>query len=64
MTDRAFWQKQLQEAERELEAARRPTDVKAAAKKLQQARAELKALGATEAKPPRADRRRDRSPHS
>jgi len=40
--DRACWTKALQEAE--LEAAKTLTAVKAAAKKLQRAKAELKAL--------------------
>jgi membrane protein involved in colicin uptake len=62
--DRDYWTKQLREAEAALEAARRPTEVQAAAENLQHARAELKALGATDAKRPRADRRRDHSPHS
>jgi hypothetical protein len=42
--NRAHWTKQLEEAERELDAARTLTALNAAAKKLQRARAELKAL--------------------
>jgi hypothetical protein len=56
MTDRGYWQKELREAEAELEAARKPTEVKAAAKRLQRARAELKVLEDVPAKP--AKRRR------
>jgi hypothetical protein len=44
--DRAYWTKTLREAERELEAATTRTAVNAAAKELQRARAELKALDA------------------
>jgi hypothetical protein len=42
MDERAYWQKELREAEAEaeLEAARRPTEVKAAAKKQQWAQEE------------------------
>ena len=40
--DRAYWQKALRKAEAELEAAKTLTAVKAAAKKLQHAKAELK----------------------
>jgi hypothetical protein len=40
----AYWTKELQETEAELEAAKMLTAVKAAAKKLQRAKAELKAL--------------------
>jgi hypothetical protein len=46
MDDLAYWTKKLQEAERELEAATRRSDVNAAAKKLQRAKSELKALEA------------------
>jgi hypothetical protein len=42
--DLNFWTKKLREAERELEAATKRSDVNAAAKKLQLAKAELKAL--------------------
>jgi hypothetical protein len=44
--DREYWTKQLREAERELEAATRRSDVDAAAKKLQRAKGELKRLEA------------------
>jgi polyhydroxyalkanoate synthesis regulator phasin len=44
MDDREYWQKKLREAEQELEAATRRSDVDAAAKKLQRAKAELKRL--------------------
>jgi hypothetical protein len=44
--DREYWTKKLQQAERELEAARKPSDVKAAASKLQRAKAELRELEA------------------
>jgi hypothetical protein len=42
--NRDYWIKQLREAEAELEAATTRTAVNAAAKKLQRAKAELKAL--------------------
>jgi hypothetical protein len=42
--DRAYWTKAIREAEQELEAATTLTAVNAAAKKLQRAKAELKAL--------------------
>jgi hypothetical protein len=42
--DRTYWQKRLEQAEQELSAARGRTALNAAAKKLQQARAELKRL--------------------
>jgi hypothetical protein len=44
MDDRAYWQKKLREAEAELEAATRRSDVNAAAKRLQRAKTELKRL--------------------
>jgi hypothetical protein len=44
MTDRARLEKALRKAEGELEAARKPTEVKPAAARLQRAKAELKAL--------------------
>jgi hypothetical protein len=47
--DRAYWTKKLREAE--LEAARTRTEVNAAAKKLQRAKAELKALKGVLEKP-------------
>jgi hypothetical protein len=46
--NRAYWTKQLEEAKRELDAARTRTTLNAAARKLQQARAELKRLDAEE----------------
>jgi hypothetical protein len=46
MTDREYWTRKLQEAERELEAATTRSDVNAAAKRLQRAKAELKRLEA------------------
>jgi hypothetical protein len=42
--DREYWTKRLREAEAELAAARKRSDVNAAAKKLQRAKAKLKAL--------------------
>jgi hypothetical protein len=48
MDDRDYWTKQLREAEAELEAATRRSDVNAAASKLQRAKAELKRLEAQE----------------
>ena len=42
--DRDYWTKALREAERKLEAATTRTAVNTAAKKLQRAKAELKAL--------------------
>jgi hypothetical protein len=44
MDDRAYWTKQLREAEAELAAAKRRYELNAAAKKLQRAKAELKRL--------------------
>ena len=44
--NREYWTKAVREAERELEAATRRSDVNAAAKKLQRAKAALKALEA------------------
>jgi hypothetical protein len=44
MSDLIYWTQRLQEAEAELEAATRRTDVNAAAKKLQLAKAELKRI--------------------
>jgi hypothetical protein len=61
MTDRASRQRQLQEAERELEAARKPTEVKAAAKRLQRAKAELRALEETPAPRPKRGASRGRA---
>jgi hypothetical protein len=62
--DRAYWTKMLREAEDELEAARTRTEVEAAAKKLQKAKAELRELEDHQPAPLRADRRRDRLPGS
>jgi hypothetical protein len=44
MSDREYWTKKLKDAERELEAATRLSDVNTAAKKLMRAKAELKRL--------------------
>jgi hypothetical protein len=55
--DRAYWTKQLQEAERELDAATTRTTINAAARKLQAARAELTRLDEQE-KPKRPSRGR------
>jgi hypothetical protein len=44
MQDRDYWTRKLREAEAELEAAKKRSDVNAAASKLQRAKAELKAL--------------------
>jgi hypothetical protein len=63
MQDREYWTKKLREAEAELEAARKPSEVRAAAKKLQRAKAEEREMGAAP-KPLRSDRRRDRSVRS
>ena len=51
--DREYWTKQLREAEAELEAATKRTDVDAAARKLQRAKAELKALEGKPAERPK-----------
>jgi hypothetical protein len=51
--DRAYWIKQLEEAERELDAAKGRVALNAAAKKLQAARAELKRLEAELGQEPR-----------
>ena len=53
MQDREYWTKKLRDAERELETAKKRSDVNAAAQKLQRARAELKGL---EQAPKRAHR--------
>jgi hypothetical protein len=53
MDDREYWTKQLREAEAELEAATRRSDVNAAAKRLQRAKAELKRLEAESAERPK-----------
>jgi hypothetical protein len=44
MNDLAYWTQKLQEAERELEAATRRSDVNAAAKRVMLAKAELRRL--------------------
>jgi hypothetical protein len=54
--DRAYWQKALADAEAELEATKALTAAKAAAKRLQRAKAELKEFEAAE--PPKRARRR------
>jgi hypothetical protein len=59
MSDRARLEKAIRDAEAELEAAKTLTAVKVAAKRLMRVRAELKEL--EEVRPPRSDRRRDRS---
>jgi hypothetical protein len=46
MSDLEYWTKVLKEAERELDAATRLSDVNAVAKRLQRAKAELKRLEA------------------
>jgi hypothetical protein len=56
MDDREYWTKQLREAERELEAATRRSDVDAAAKKLQRAKSELKALEVEPKRPKQSNR--------
>jgi hypothetical protein len=50
MNDLAYWTKKLQEAKRELEAAKTRTAVNAAAKRVQMAKAELKRLEAKRSK--------------
>jgi hypothetical protein len=47
MSDRDYWTNKLREAERELDAANRRSDVNAAAKRLMRVKAELKALERT-----------------
>jgi hypothetical protein len=59
MDDRQYWTERLKQAEAELEVATRRSDVNAAAKRLQRAKAELKALEAESAK--RAKRRASRA---
>jgi hypothetical protein len=46
MPDREYWTRQLEDAQRELEAATKRSEVDAAAKRLQRAKSELKALEA------------------
>ena len=50
--DRRYWQRKLQVAEAELDAARTRTQVNEAAKKLQYAKAELKRLEIGQAEKP------------
>jgi hypothetical protein len=57
--DFKFWTRELREAERELDAATRRSDVNAAAKRLQLAKAQLKRLDAEAAA--RTKRRSSRS---
>jgi hypothetical protein len=49
--DREYWIKKLRDAEAELEAARRRSEVDDAAAKLQRAKTELRALEAERMKP-------------
>jgi hypothetical protein len=53
MSEIEYWRAQLREAEAELEAAKTLTSVKAAASRLQRAKAELKALEAETAEKPK-----------
>ena len=53
MSDREYWARELEDAQRELEAATKRNEVDAAAKRLQRAKSELKAL---EARPNRSIR--------
>jgi hypothetical protein len=53
MDDRDYWAKELREAEAELEAATRRSEVNAAAARLQRAKAELKRLDAEKAERPK-----------
>jgi hypothetical protein len=53
MDDREYWTRELREVEAELAAAKRRTELNAAAKKLQRAKAELKALEAEPAERPK-----------
>jgi hypothetical protein len=59
--DRAYWQKQLREAEADLESAKTLTAVNAAAKKLQRAKAELEALEVVPAEKPKRGATRARA---
>jgi hypothetical protein len=52
MNPRDYWTRELREAEAELEAATRRSDVNAAAKRLQLAKAQLKRLEAEAAERP------------
>jgi hypothetical protein len=51
--DRAYWQLQLEEAERELDAAKGRTAINRASKHLQEARRELKRLDEEAVKRPK-----------
>jgi hypothetical protein len=51
--DRDYWTKELREAEAELAAAKRRTELNAAAKRLQRAKTELKRLEAEAAERPK-----------
>jgi multidrug resistance efflux pump len=51
--DRDYWTKELREAEAELAAAKRRTELNAAAKRLQRAKTELKRLEAAVAERPK-----------
>jgi hypothetical protein len=61
MTDLKYWTTKLREAEAELEAATRRSDINAAAKRLQMAKAELRRLEAKEAKRSKRPSRDSRS---
>jgi hypothetical protein len=56
MQDLEYWSRKLAEAEADLEAARKRSDVNAAAAKLQRAKAELKELEAAERPKPAGKR--------
>jgi hypothetical protein len=53
MDERDYWTRELRETERELDAATRRSDVNAAAKRLQRAKAQLKRLEAEAAERPK-----------
>jgi hypothetical protein len=55
--DRVYWQRKLQEAEAELDAARTRSQVDEAASRYQRAKAELRALEQSAKKPKRRDTR-------
>jgi hypothetical protein len=61
MDDRDYWQKQLRQAEQEFAAARRRTELNAAAKRLQRAKAAVKALEAEATERPKRSSRGSRS---
>jgi hypothetical protein len=56
MDDREYWRRKLEDAERELDAAKGRTALNTAAKRMQQARAELRRLDEAE-KPKRCSTR-------